>query len=270
MNAKAAKIITHILLILMSFMAVSPLYWMIVSSLKGPAEIFGYDIIAKSPTLVNYVEAFTAKPLLKMLFNSIIISVGTAFFQIVLAVLFAYAFTRWEFKGKTLVYGLISIIWLVPIQAIMVPNYVNIVRIGLNNTVLAIILPHCCSVFANITMYQNFNSMPKALIDAARLDGSNELKILCDIVLPNMKSSISAVAIVQVISAWNDYLWPALIARSDEIAPIQIGLKSFTGGDGNMWGAVMAASTISTIPILIIYLFMSSKIIDSFMKGGIK
>ena len=112
--------------------------------------------------------------------------------------------------------------------------------------------------------------MPKALIDAARMDGSSELQILKDIVMPNMKSSIASLGIVLVITAWNDYLWPTLIARTDDIKPIQIGLKSFTGTDTNMWGASMAAATISTIPILIVYVFMSGRIINSFMKGGIK
>lgn len=270
MEKKILKVSTHILLILLSISALFPLYWMIVSSLKGSSEIFGYNMLVANPTIKNYIEAFVSKPLITMLMNSLIISLGTAAIQLTIAVLFAYAFARWEFKGKNVLYGLLSLVWLIPIQAIMVPNYMQIVNMGFNNTLLAMILPHCCSVFTNITMYQNFNSMPKALIDAARLDGSSEIQILKDIVLPNMKSSIASLGIVQIITAWNDYLWPSLIARTDETAPIQIGLKSFVGTDTNMWGAVMAAATISTIPILIIYIFMSSKIIDSFLKGGIK
>lgn len=270
MSKRITKILTHIILIILSFAAVFPVYWMIVSSLKGEAEIYGYDLITLHPTLENYIEAFTSVPLLRMMFNSIIISFGTAAIQLIVAVLFAYAFVRWDFKGKSIIYAILSVTWLIPIQAIMIPNYVQIINMGINDTLFAIILPHCCSVFANISMYQSFNSIPKSLLDAARLDGSSELQILRDIVLPNMKSSISSLGIILVITVWNDYLWPTLVARSDEVKPIQIGLKYFTGTDTNMWGAAMAAATISTIPILVVYIFTSSKIINSFMKGGIK
>lgn len=270
MTKKFVKVVTHLVLLTLSFICVFPIYWMIISSLKNGSDIFQYDIIATNPTIQNYQDAFTSVPLGRMMLNSLIISLGTAVAQLLVAVLFAYAFTRWNFKGKNILYGFLAVTWLIPIQAIMVPNYVQIIDMGLNNTLIAMILPHCCSVFTNITMYQNFNAMPRALIDAARLDGSSEMQILKDIVLPNMKSSVVSLGIVLIINAWNDYLWPTLIARSDAVKPIQIGLKSFTGADTNMWGASMAAATISTIPILIIYILMSKKIINSFMKGGIK
>lgn len=270
MTKKFMKAVTHLVLIVLSFVCVFPIYWMMISSLKNSSDIFLYDMFVTNPTMQNYREAFAALPLGRMLLNSLVISIGTAAVQLLVAVLFAYAFTRWNFRGKSIIYGLMAVTWLIPVQAIMVPNYVQIIEMGLNNTLIAMILPHCCSVFTNIAMYQNFNAMPRALIDAARLDGSSELQILKDIVLPNMKSSVVSLGIVRVISAWNDYLWPTLIARSAEIMPIQIGLKSFTGTDTNMWGASMAASTISTIPILIIYILMSRKIINSFLKGGIK
>lgn len=236
MTKKFMKGMTHLVLLALSFVCVFPIYWMIISSLKNGSDIFRYDVIATNPTFQNYQDAFMSVPLGRMMFNSLILSLGTAVVQLLVAVLFAYAFTRWNFKGKNIVYGLLAVTWLIPIQAIMVPNYVQIIDMGLNNTLIAMILPHCCSVFTNITMYQNFNAMPKALIDAARLDGSSELQILKDIVLPNMKSSVVSLGIVLIINAWNDYLWPTLIARSDEIMPIQIGLKSFTGADTNMWG----------------------------------
>lgn len=270
MKIRISKIIAHLLLLSLSVLAVFPIYWMVMSSLKDSAEIFGYNLIAGHPTLDNYISAFTSKPLFKMMVNSLVISLGTAAVQLVVSVLFAYAFIRWNFKGKAILYGMLTVAWLIPVQAIMVPNYVQIVNMGLNNTLIAMILPSCCSIFANINMYQSFQSIPRALLDAARLDGSSELQILKDIILPNMKSQIASLGIVLVINAWNDYLWPSLIARSDAVAPIQIGLKSFVGSDTNMWGAVMAAATISTVPILIIYLFLSGRIIDSFMKGGIK
>ncbi len=257
-------------LIFLSFIAVFPLYWMVISSLKNSADIYSYDWIATSPTLENYISAVTTVPLLRMMLNSAIISVSSAVLQLTIALLFAYAFMRWNFRGKNILYGILTISWLIPIQVIMVPNYIEIINLGLGNTLIAIVLPHCCSVFANINTYQNCNSIPRALIDAARLDGSSEFQILKDIILPNMRAAVSSLCIVLIITAWNDYLWPSLIARSAEKSPVQVGLKSFVIGDTNMWGSAMAAATLSCVPILIAYLFMNRQIINSFMKGGIK
>jgi sn-glycerol 3-phosphate transport system permease protein len=141
---------------------------------------------------------------------------------------------------------------------------------GLNSTLMGIIIIELASSFACITMLQSFRSFPKALIDASRLDGSSELQTLIHIILPNMKSSLSSLGILLFINSWNDYLWPKLIARKLENSPIQIGLRSFISDDVNSWGSLMAATTISCIPILIIYLILQRNIIDSFMKWGIK
>ena len=109
MTKKLSRIATHIILIILAFSAIFPLYWMIVSSLKNGSDIFGYDLIAANPTFDNYAAAFTTVPLLKRMFNSVVVSLGTALIQLAVAVLFAYAFTRWNFKGKTIVYGVLSV-----------------------------------------------------------------------------------------------------------------------------------------------------------------
>lgn len=262
--------LTYAILIIISFFSLFPIYWMFISSVKGSSEILGYGLFAKNPTFRNYIDAFTTVPLLRMLGNSAFIAVATTAMNLFAAVLFAYAFMRWDFKGKSFIYGLLSVTWLIPVQVIMVPNYLEIIHMGLNNTLIAMVLPNMFSVFANITMYQSFNSMPRALIDAARMDGSSELQILFNIVLPNMRSSVASLCIITMINAWNNYLWPSLIARTKEMMPITIGLKSFIGTDSYMWGASMAASAIATIPMLIVYIVMNRQIMSSFMKGGIK
>ena len=265
-----SQILKHSLLILLCFIAIFPLYWMVVSSFKNPGEIFGTSLIPQNPTFENYKYAFQQMPIFKMLINSVVISGVIAFAQLITSVLFAYAIIRWDFKGKKLVIGLITIAWLIPIQSIMVPNYVVINEMGLNSTLTGIIIIDLASSFACITMLQAFQSFPKTLIAAARLDGSSELQTLFKIILPNMKSSLSSLGILLFINAWNDYLWPMLIARKLENSPIQIGLKSFISDDVNLWGSLMAATTISCIPILILYLILQKNIIESFMKWGIK
>lgn len=267
---KLSNIRNHVVLIFFSFLSVFPVYWMVISSLKNEGEIFGYALFPSELTFGNYSYAFNSMPLWKMLGNSIAISLLQTIGQLVVAILFAYAFARFSFKGKSLVYMLLSITWLIPIQAIMVPNYVQINELGLNGTVLGIVIPGICSVFANIYLYQSFNSFPKTLFDAARIDGTKEWRILVDIVLPNMKPTIAALTIILLISSWNDYLWPMLVSRTIESSPIQIGLKSFVSNDTNLWGSLMAATTISCIPILIVYIILQRFIMDTFLKKGIK
>ena len=260
----------HFLLVLLSLFAIFPLYWMIISSLEGQGEIFNYALLPESFQLGNYIYAFQEMPIVRMLCNSIINSTVQMSLQLLSAVLVAYALMRWEFKGKTLIYSLLTLTWLIPFQAIMVPNYIQINTWGLNGTLAAIILPNVVSAFACISMYQTFQSFPRALIEAALIDGSGELAILTKVVLPTMKAGIASLGIMLFINSWNDYMWPRLVVNNLDNAPIQIGLKSFVSSDANLWGSLMAATTVSCIPILILYLLLQRNIVDSFMKWGIK
>ena len=270
MGRMLARALKYALLLFMAFIAVFPLYWLVVSSLKDVGEIFSPTLIPFRPTLENYADAHERIPIARMLLNSVVVSAAVTVCQLVTSVLLAYSLMRWDFKGKGVVYGVLSLTWLIPFQAIMVPNYVQVNSWGLKGNLMAIILPFMASAFASISMYQSFNAFPRALLDAARLENKSELGILIDIVLPNMASTIASLAILLFINSWNEYMWPVLVVNGMETAPIQIGLKSFMGSDTNLWGSLMAATTISCIPIFVLYLFMQRRIVDSFMKWGIK
>ena len=265
-----STVLKHLLLIGLSLFAVFPLYWMIISSFKGEAEIFNYLPLPEHFSLENYIYAFSQMPILRMLGNSVTISFAQTACQLVTSILAAYGLMRWEFKGKSLIYGVLTLTWLIPFQAVMVPNYTLINNMGLNGNLLGIIFPYAASAFACISMYQAFQSFPKALIEAARVDGSGELRILWNIVIPSMKASISSLGILLFINSWNDYMWPMLLAKKLENAPLQIGLKMFVSSDVNLWGSLMAATTVSCLPILIFYIIMQKNIVDSFMKWGLK
>ena len=260
----------HVLLLLLSLIAVFPIYWMIISSMKGEAEIFNYALLPEQFQLKNYIYAFQEIPIVKMLANSIINSSVQMILQLITAVLAAYALMRWNFKGKTIIIGVLTLTWLIPFQAIMIPNYVQINTWKLNGTLAAVILPNVASAFACITMYQSFQSFPRELVEAALIDGCSELRLLGSVVIPTMKAGISSLGIMLFINSWNDYMWPMLVAKKLENAPIQIGLKSFVSSDVNMWGSLMAATTVACIPIFVLYLFLQRNIMDSFIKGGIK
>lgn len=260
----------HFVLILASFIFVFPVYWMIVSSFKGQGEIFSANLWPSDFTFENYIYAFANMPLWQMLKNSFLIAVSTAALQLATGVLAAYALARFSFRGKTVVMIIFSLTWLIPVQSIMIPNYITVIRMGLKENPIAVILPYAASAFAILNLLQSFNAFPKALIEASKIDGDSELGTLFRIVMPNLKASLSSLGILLFITSWNEYMWPMLVMSKLESAPIQIGLRSFVGSDVNMWGSLMAATTISCIPIFAIYLTLQRQVVDSFVKWGIK
>lgn len=206
----------------------------------------------------------------RMMSNSAIVAIMQTVAQLLTSVLAAYAFTRWQFRGRSIVYGLISLTWLVPFQVIMIPNYVVISGWGLRNTLLGLIIPNVVSAFAVLQLYNSFKSFPRTLIEAAHLDGASDWSVLWRTVFPNLRSTIASTGVLLFISAWNDYFWPLLVTNKPKFSTLQIGLQSFMSTEANQWGPLMAATVLASLPILIIYLVLQRQIIDSFLKGGLR
>ncbi|MEK0315532.1 carbohydrate ABC transporter permease [Cohnella sp. 56] len=266
----AVAILQHGLLSLMCVIALFPLYWMLSSSFKNESDIFKSDFLPPSPILSNYAYAFEQLPIFRMMFNSFGVSVLMTALQLFTGLLAAYALVRWRFRGQSLIFTLLSLTWLIPFQSIMIPNYVLVNDMGLNETLMGIVLPFAVSTFAILSLYQSFQAFPKVLIEAACIDGQSDFGILTRLILPNIKSSVASLGIILFINGWNEYLWPMLITKKMENAPLQIGLKLFVNSDSNMWGSLMAATTVSCLPILLIYLLLRRQIVDSFVRFGIK
>ncbi|MCR2803529.1 carbohydrate ABC transporter permease [Paenibacillus soyae] len=266
----SASAVKHASLIALALLAVFPLYWMVVTSLKPESEVFTSSLIPLHLTFENYVQAWNAVPMDRMLANSMVVAVIQTVMQLITSILAAYAFTRWEFRGSNLIYGLIALTWLVPFQVIMIPNYVAISGFGWRDHLAGLIVPNIASAFAVLQLYNAFKSYPKTLIEAARLDGASDWGVLWRTIMPNLKAPVASIGILLFITSWNDYFWPLLVTTKLENTTIQKGLQMFISSDGNMWGALMAATTIASLPVLIIYLLLQRQIIDSFVKGGLK
>lgn len=260
----------HTLLIGLAFICVFPFYWMIISSLRPETDIYSAQLWPSSWTLDNYFFAWSAIPILRMLTNTIVMAFSQTGLQLITSVLAAYAFTRWDFAGKTLLFTLFALTWLVPFQVTMIPNYVSITAFGWRNTLIGLIVPNLASAFAILTLFQTFKSFPRSLIEAARVDGSSNWGILWRIIVPNLRASIAALGILLFISSWNEYFWPLIVTNKLENTTIQIGLQLFMSTDGNLWGPMMAAATLSSLPVIVIYLILQRQIIDSFVKWGLK
>lgn len=260
----------HALLLLLSFMAVFPLYWMAATSFKPEAEVFSASLLPAQWTFNNYVQAWNAIPMARMLSNSMLVAVSQTLLQLLTSILAAYAMVRWQFRGSRLIYGMIALTWLVPFQVIMIPNYVVISGLGWRDSLMGLIVPNIVSAFAILQLYHAFKSYPKALIEAAYLDGATDWGVLWRTMIPNLRSSIASIGILLFITVWNDYFWPLLVTTKLENSTVQKGLQMFISSDANMWGPLMAATTIASFPVLAIYLVLQRQIIDSFVKGGLK
>ncbi|MEZ2126545.1 MULTISPECIES: carbohydrate ABC transporter permease [unclassified Sinorhizobium] len=260
----------HALMILLSFLAVFPIYWMIVSSLKAENDIFSTELWPSRPSLENYVFVLTRVPMLHILANTTIVAMATAALQVLTGLLAAYALVRWRMRLAGVMHGLIALSWLVPFQVTMIPNYVLASRLGLLDTLSGLVIPNAVAAFAILLLYHAMRSFPTEVLEAARMDGARSWRILWEIVTPNMRAPIASLAILAFISAWNEYFWPLLLSRKIENSVVQIALQTFMTQEGNLWGPLMAAATLASLPILLIYLVLQRQVIESFMKSGIR
>lgn len=260
----------HAMMIVLSFVAVFPVLWMVVTSLKAENEIFSLSLFPASPSLDNYAYVLAQVPMLRMLANTTIVALATAALQVLTGLLAAYAMIRWRFRFSGWVHALIALSWLVPFQVTMTPNYVLASRLGLLDTLTGLVVPNAAAAFAFLLLYNAMRSFPTGVIEAARMDGARHWRILWEIVVPNLRAPIASLGVLAFISAWNEYFWPLLLSRKIENSVVQIGLQMFMTQEGNLWGPLMAAATLASLPILAIYLILQRQVIDSFMQSGLK
>ena len=260
----------HALLIALSLLALFPVYWMIATSLRPANDIFSTAMIPTAPTLENYGVVWNSIPILRMLANTFIMAALVTACQIATSILASYAFARWTFTGDRVIFGLFALTWLVPFQVTMIPNYVLIADLGWIDTLAAIVVPQVASAFAVMLLFQSIKAFPQELIDAARIDGANDWRILWRVIVPNLRASLAALSILLFISAWNEYFWPLLVTRHADNAVVQIGLQMFLTSEGDQWGPLMAAATLASLPILGLYVVLQKQIIESFMKSGLR
>ena len=260
----------HLLMLLLSIICLFPVYWMLVSSFRPANTMFETSLWPTQPSLDNYTRAIDAIPIARMLLNTLVFSAISTVFQLLTGILAAFAFARWKFRFDKLVYTAVALTWLVPFQVVMIPNYLLIAHMGLLDSIVALILPNIASALAIMLLAQAMRGFPREVIEAARMDGARNWRILWEVLVPNLRGTIASLAILIFISTWNEYFWPLLLSRTAENSVIQIGIQMFMTAEGNQWGPLMAASTMASLPVLIIYVALQRQVVQSFMKSGIR
>jgi len=262
--------LAHSVMIPLAFISLFPVWWMFATSLRAENEIYSSLPWPASPTLDNYVYAIDAIPIVAMLRNTAIYAVLTTITQILTAVLAAWAFVRWRFALDKALFTVIAMTWLVPFQVVMIPNYILVSRLGLVDTLTALVLPNTVSAFAILLLVQSMRSFPTEVVEAAEMDGAGHWRVLWRVVVPNLRAPLAALSILLFISTWNDYFWPLLLTRSANSSVIQIGIQMFLTEEGNQWGPLMAISSLACLPVLILFVLLQRQVIDSFVKAGLK
>ncbi|GGF20124.1 ABC transporter permease [Youhaiella tibetensis] len=260
----------HLLMVLLSIFCLFPVYWMVASSFRPANAMFETSLWPMTGSLDNYTQAIDAIPIGRMLINTLVFSAVSTVLQLLTGILAAFAFARWKFPFDKLVYTGVALTWLVPFQVVMIPNYLLVAQMGLLDNVLALILPNLASALAILLLAQAMRGFPKEVVEAARMDGARNWRILWEVLVPNLRGTIASLAILIFISTWNEYFWPLLLSRTAENSVVQIGIQMFMTTEGNQWGPLMAASTLASLPVLIIYIVLQRQVVQSFMKSGIR
>jgi sn-glycerol 3-phosphate transport system permease protein len=259
-----------------------PMFWMLSSSLKTLKEIYTFppQWIPTNPKWSNYEEAWNAVPFGRFYINSIIITIAGSALQIINGTLCAYAFAFLKFPAKNWLFLIVLAALMVPQEVVILPNFLffgNTVRdwFGLEknwiNTYQAIVLPGAATAFGTFLMRQGFMGLPRDVLDAAKVDGAGHLRTMFGVVLPMAKPIVITFAMISVVNKWNDYLWPLVITRTEEMRPITVGVRLLFDSEGNNnWGVIMAGTTYVVLPLLIVYVFAQRFIIEGLTAGATK
>jgi ABC-type glycerol-3-phosphate transport system permease component len=269
-DAVAGRILWHAILVATIVAMVFPIAWAIVTSFKPPNEIYGLGLISAHPTLENYVYTLTKFPIWSLLGNTLIMACGVTAGQIAIAVLGAYALVSLNPPRRSLWLALLTGALLIPPQALIVPQFLITARLGWLNSEAGLIVPQlgACAL-AVLLLRQHIERMPASLGDAARLEGARPAEVLWKIVIPTLRPALAAVAILVFISSWNEYLWPLIATPGSGTTTVQLGLSQFQTSEGTDFGGLLAAATLTSLPVLLVYLIASRRITDAFLQSGL-
>ena len=263
------------LLILWAIIVLFPFYWMLLTSVKSYSSYMAEYIpkfFTLSPTLANYIQAFTAVPLAKYFVNTLIFTLLTTALMLIVIVLSAFAFSRLEFKGKNLVFTLFLSLMMIPNELVIITNFVTITNAGLRNSFAGLILPSITSIFYIYLLKENFEQIPDELYKAAKVDGTSDFKYLWKVMIPICKPTIITVIILKVIECWNSYVWPRLITDDENYFLVSNGIQTIreSGFGRENIPAMMAAVVVISVPLIVLFLFFHKKIMEGVSRGGTK
>jgi len=267
----AGRIALYAGLALAAVTFIYPFLWMVVTTLKSPAEVGTLSLVPEQLTLANYRIMWARAPFGRALLNSLLVSATITLSVLVLGSMTAYAIARLRFRGRPLLNAVTLVVLLVPGQLTLIPLYTLIVQLGWIDTYAALIVPYLFNATAILMLRQFFLQIPQSLIDSARMDGMGELRILFTILWPLAKPALATVAIFTFMGAWNEVLWPLLVVRDQQVMTLPQLLTVFAlGGGAGSIGISLASAMVLVVPVVVAYAFLQRYFIESMASAGIK
>ena len=269
------KAVTYMLLVFWAIIVLFPFYWMLLTSVKSYSA-YNSEYVPKfftlSPTMQNYVEAFTAVPLGKYFMNTVIFTVVTTAVMLVVITLAAFAFARLDFKGKNIAFMIFLSLMMIPTELVIITNFVTITDWNMRNSFPGLILPSVTSVFYIYLLKENFEQIPDSLYYAAKVDGTSDMKYLLKVMVPIARPTLITITILKVIECWNSYVWPRLITDDEAYYLVSNGIQEIreNGFGRENIPAMMAAVVVISVPLIVLFLLFRNKVMAGVSRGGLK
>ncbi|AIS57901.1 carbohydrate ABC transporter permease [Vibrio coralliilyticus] len=265
----------HLFLAICGTLMVFPFLWMLSGSLKSNDEIFAspLNLVPEQFRWETFVETFHSAPFGLYIFNSFSVALFTTLLVIINSAMFAYALTQLKFRSKTVLYFVVMGCYMLPGAVTYIPSYITLAKLGLLDSHMGLVVSNAASIFGVFYLRQVFIKIHPSLIEAARIDGAGELKILWAILLPQCRAAVATLFLITFITNYNSYMWPSLVITSQELNLIATGIRHYFIAEGNYglnWSQIMAASTIAVLPLLILFVLCQKTILSGIADNGVK
>ncbi len=269
---KTKRFIAHFLLILILLSTLFPLYVMIVTSLRESGNVLPdiKNLIPKSITFKNYVDVWRSGNFHRYFLNSVIVTLSVTLLNVIFDSMVAYGLSRKDFKGSNIILFIIIGRMMIPAQVLMIPVFILIRKLHMYNTYWALILPFAVQGFGIFLMKQYFDGLPRELDEAAKMDGAGDFTILFKVLLPISTPALAVLIINTFLTTWNAFLYPLILTNTDSMRTLPIGVAYFNTLQGVDYVHLMAGSTITVLPVIVIFLAFQKRIISGLTQGAIK
>ena len=274
-SATTKRIAFYLGNIIIGIIFVSPLLWMIASSLKPEKDIFSNmtslaTFIPANFTFDNYIEVFTRINIGQVLGNTVLYIAIVLLGDLLFGSLCGYALAKMKFRGRGLLLTAVIALMSMPVEAILLPLYIEMSQLGWVNTMMGLTVPFMMNCFSIYMFYSYFLDIPNELLEAAYIDGCGPIRTFFKVVMPVSKTVYATVFILDFVARWNDFMWPFLITTGEDKRTVQLAVQVFFGTKPVHYGAIMAALTLASIPMLIMYIFMQKYYVQGIASTGIK
>ncbi|MGT2888003.1 carbohydrate ABC transporter permease [Streptococcus didelphis] len=265
-------LVTNILVFILAILFLLPLFWLVTNTFKTSSEIYHMppDILPKRWYMGNLGELFSGQPTLKWVLNSFIVSFFTALLSVFISALAAYGFSKLYFKGRTVLFLVIIASIMIPKETFIVPLFDIIEKLNWIDTYQSMIIPNLATGFGTFLLYSYFKTIPESIRESAKIDGASEWTVFSKLMLPIVKPGIGALFILNFVTAWNDYLWQLLMARSKEMKTLTIGVASLQQDINPNIGLKVAGAAIAALPMILIFFLFQRFFIKGATNGAIK